>query len=323
MPEDTQALKGEMLSRAEFLAQATMVRDEEIAQYRYVLDRFRRGLLFYYVGSADQISHMLWDTLDPEHPAWDPVENPPLADALPEVYASLDAMVGYTLDHMPAGTLLVVMSDHGFTSWKRTFHLNSWLRDEGYLAVIDPNLEADAGFFTNVDWSRTRAYGLGINGLYVNLEGREKNGVVPPAERDALVAEIGRKLLATIDPGTGRPAVTRVYPREETFRDRGHLEIGPDLVVGYAKGTRCSSESALGELTREVFVDNLTDWPGDHLMDHTTVPGILLTNRPLGRPAPDLQSLAGALLAEFGIEGFPARDGGRGSDSGGAADAGD
>ena len=307
MPEDTQALKGKILTREEFLAQATIAREEEIEQYHYVLDRFRGGLLFYYIGSSDQISHMMWDTLDPTHPAYDPVKDPPLADVIPALYARLDAMVGYTVEHMPPGTLLVVMSDHGFTSWKRTFQLNSWLRDNGYLAVVDPNREKDSGFFTNVDWSRTRAYGLGINGLYVNLAGREKNGIVPPAEREALVREIGDKLLAVVDPKTGQPAITRVYPRDQTFHDRGYLDVGPDLIVGYAKGTRCSSASALGELTANVFEDNLTDWPGDHLMDHTTVPGILLTSRPLQRPAPDLQSLAGALLGEFGIEGFPAR----------------
>ncbi len=309
MPEDTQALKGKILDRREFLEQATLVREEEIAQYRHVLADFDEGLLFYYLGSSDQISHMLWDTLDPTHPAYDAAVDAPLADAIPEVYEDLDALVGYTLEHMPADTLLVVMSDHGFTSWKRTFHLNTWLRDNGYLAVKDPTLTEDPGFFTNVDWSRTRAYGLGINGLYINVAGREKNGIVPPEERQELVHEIAAKLRAVIDPATGRPAITRVYPRDETFHDRGYLDVGPDLIVGYAKGTRNSSESSLGQLTDHVFEDNLTDWPGDHLMDHTTVPGILLTSRPLRRPVANLEELAPALLAEYGISDFPKRTG--------------
>lgn len=314
MPEDTQALKGGILTREEFLAQAKLTRVELERQYRYVLEQFDRGLLFYYMGNADQVSHMLWDALDPSHPAYDPEEDAPLADVIPKIYEELDAMVGYTLEHMPENTLLVVMSDHGFTSWKRSFHLNTWLRREGYLALTDPGVEEDSGLFTYVDWSRTRAYGLGINGLYVNLEGRERDGIVAPEEKAALVQEIGDKLLAVVDPKTGGPAVTRVYPRDEFYQDTGHLEIGPDLVIGYAKGTRNSSESALGELTREVFSDNLTDWPGDHLMDHTTVPGILLTNRPLKQPAPDLESLAPALLAEYGIGGFPRAGGGDGDD---------
>jgi predicted AlkP superfamily phosphohydrolase/phosphomutase len=309
MPEDTQALKGEVIDREEFLAQAAVTRDEMLAQYPRLLEDFDGGILFYYMGTADQVSHMLWDTLDPTHPQYDEVTHAPLADVIPSIYEQLDRMVGHTLDTMPPDTLLVVMSDHGFTSWKRAFNLNSWLRDEGYIVLKDPSRPASGSYFGNVDWAKTRAYGVGINGLYVNLRGREKNGVVPPEEKAALVREIGQKLLATLDPQSGGPAVTKVYPRDEYFTDRGHLEVGPDLLVGYAKGTRASSESSLGELTEEVFADNLDDWPGDHLMDHETVPGVLLSNRRLKRNPATLLELAGALLAEIGIEGFPAARG--------------
>ena len=306
MPEDTKALNGKILDRDEFLTQAKFSRDEMLAQYHEVLGDFRGGLLFYYMGTADQVSHELWDTLDPSHPAYDPAVHPKYADVIPSIYAELDGMVGYTLEHMPPDTTVVVMSDHGFTSWRRAFHLNSWLRDNGYLTPKDPDLEDDPGFFANVDWTRTRAYGAGINGLYVNLQGRERDGIVPAAEREALMRELRDKLLAVVDPKTGQPAITKVYLREQDFHDRGHLEIGPDLVVGYAKGTRCSGESAMGELTPEAITDNLEDWPGDHLMDHETVPGILLTSRPLARQVKTLRELAGAILAEFGVEQFPA-----------------
>jgi hypothetical protein len=125
---------------------------------------------------------------------------------------------------------------------------------------------------------------------------------VAESERLGLMRDIRDKLLATIDPKTGQPAVTRVYLREETFSDGGWRDIGPDIIVGYAKGTRASSASSLGELSAEVFADNIDDWPGDHLMDHETVPGILLTNRPLAKPAPTLRDLGGAILAEFGVD---------------------
>ena len=108
------------------------------------------------------------------------------------------------------------------------------------------------------------------------------------------------------DPATGAPAVAAVYRSDRTFSDGGARDIGPDAVVGYAKGTRCSDASALGELTPEVFADNTGEWSGDHCMDPAAVPGILATNRPLARPAPRLRDLAGAILAELGIEGFPA-----------------
>jgi predicted AlkP superfamily phosphohydrolase/phosphomutase len=206
---------------------------------------------------------------------------------------------------MGDGTTLVVMSDHGFTSWRRSFHLNTWLVENGYMTLRDPDKRDESGFFSGVDWSRTRAYGLGINGLYLNLRGRERNGAVNPQDRDALMDEIAEKLLQTIDPTTGAPAITKVYDRETVYQDRQNIEIGPDLIVGYAKGTRGSNESALGGLTREIFSDNTDEWSGDHCMDHETVPGILLTNRPLGKAAPALDDLAAAILGEFGIEEFP------------------
>lgn len=303
MPEDTKALEGRILDRAEFLAQAHLSRDEYIAQFRHVLAGWQGGLLFYYMGTADQISHVLWDSLDPGHPRYDPAVSPKFTDAIPDAYVALDGMVGYTLEHMPPDTTLIVMSDHGFTSWRRSFNLNTWLWQNGYLKVRDARAALAAKFFGDVVWAETKAYGLGINSLYVNLEGREKNGSVKEADRRRLMREIADKLLATVDPKTRGPAVTRVYLREETFGDDGYRDIGPDLVIGYAKGTRASSASALGELSEEVFADNVDDWPGDHLMDHEAVPGILLTNRPLARPAPTLRDLSGAILAEFGVAG--------------------
>jgi len=305
MPEDTKGLKTGVLSPAEFLDQARIAGREVILQWDYVLNQFDGGLLFYYFGNPDQVSHMMWRSLDPGHPAYDAEKDAPFADAIPSVYQELDAVVGRTIERMGPDTTLVVMSDHGFTSWRRSFHLNTWLMQNGFLAARDPNLRRDPGLYANVDWSRTKAYGLGLNGLYINLRGRERYGIVSASAREALMEEIASKLLATTDPATGGPAVTKVYRRERDFHDGGALEIGPDLIVGYAKGTRGSDESALGELGREAISDNTKPWSGDHCMDHETVPGILVTNRPLKRPAPDLRSLAAALLAEFGIEGFP------------------
>jgi predicted AlkP superfamily phosphohydrolase/phosphomutase len=199
-----------------------------------------------------------------------------------------------------------------FTSWRRSFHLNSWLRDQGYLTLLDPKRSDDPGLFGNVDWSKTRAYALGLNGLYINVKGREKTGIVDPQQRDALVAEIAQKLLATIDPGTGGAAITKAYRREEVYKLAGHEDIAPDLIVGYAKGTRGSDESALGGLPREVIIDNTDPWNGDHCMDHETVPGILLASRALKKPAATLETLAAAILAELGIDGFPGRESARG-----------
>jgi predicted AlkP superfamily phosphohydrolase/phosphomutase len=307
MPEDTKALKTGVLTEAEFLAQAAIAGEEVRRQYRHVLDGFRGGFLFYYFGNVDQVAHMMWRARDPGHPAYDAARDAPNAAVVEQLYQGLDAIVRETLDRLGPDDLLVVMSDHGFTSWRRAFHLNSWLRDQGYIALRDPARRDSTGYFDNVDWSRTRAYALGLNSLYVNLQGREKDGVVAPEARDALLGEIAAKLLAVLDPATGAPAITRVYRREQVYTEAGAAAIAPDLVIGYAKGTRGSDESALGAMPLEVIVDNTSAWSGDHCMDHDAVPGVLLSSRPLARPAPTLQQLAGALLAEFGIDNFPQR----------------
>ena len=309
MPEDTKVLTAGIFSRDEFLEQARLTADQFFEQYQYVLGRFESGLLFYYFGNVDQTSHMLMKTLDPGHPAYDREADEKYAHVLEDLYVELDGVVGYTLDTMPEGTKLIVMSDHGFTSWRRSFNLNTWLVENGYAALKNPNVRKDPGWLLNVDWSKTRAYGLGLNGLYLNLQGREKNGIVDPADREALMREIADKLLATLDPATGEPAVTKVYFREEVYKDRGYLELGPDLQIGYAKGTRCSNESASGEFPPEVIVDNTEEWNGDHCMDHEAVPGILLSSEPLVRPAPSLKELGASILAEFGVtEGFPVHE---------------
>jgi predicted AlkP superfamily phosphohydrolase/phosphomutase len=196
------------------------------------------------------------------------------------------------------------MSDHGFSSWRRAMNLNSWLWQEGYLALKNPDIDQDPGFFLNVDWSRTRAYGVGLNGLYINVRGREKVGIVQPEDRRGLLEEIAYKLVDVVDPVSGLHAVSKAYIAEDCFNDRGALEVGPDMIVGYAKKMRGANESALGEVPREVFVNNTNEWSGDHCMDHITVPGVLYANRPLRKPAPTLQSLAAAILAEFDVEGF-------------------
>jgi predicted AlkP superfamily phosphohydrolase/phosphomutase len=301
MPEETAALAAGVFTREEFLTQAEIAGREVLDQFPWVLGRFDRGLLFYYVGNGDLVSHMMWRPLDPGHPAYDAETDPPFADAVPRVYEEMDGLVSYALDHMEDDTLLIVMSDHGFTSWRRTFNLNAWLHQNGYLAVRDERLPEGMEYFQNVEWSGTRAYSIGMNSLYVNLEGRERNGIVSPGERDALLAEIAEKLEATIDPETGSPAIGHVYLRDETYTDGGQREIGPDAVIGYAKGTRGADASALGGVGREVLTDNTKPWSGDHEMDPPDVPGILAASRPLKRPAANLRELHASVLAEFGI----------------------
>ncbi len=317
MPEDTKTLTEDVFTPAEFLAQAKIAGDDVVEQYGYVLDRYLEqpgGFLFYYFGNVDQIGHVRWRSRDPEHPVYDPELDAAYADLIPTLYEGLDAIVGQTLDRLEAEAalggdgeeepLLVVMSDHGFASWRRAFHLNGWLLEKGYLAAKSTDPYADPGFLANVDWERTRAYGIGFSGLYVNLRGRERDGVVTAAERLELIEELRTELLAAVDPETGEHAITEVHLRDDyAFQDQS--PIGPDLIVGYAKGFRGATESASGDVVGEVFTDNDSAWSGDHMMDHRVVPGVLLVSRPLGRPAGGITDLAASILAEYGVASFP------------------
>jgi len=309
-PEDIDAIRDGVFDEDEFLTQAGFAAAEIRRHYSALLANFDDGLLFNYFGFLDQVSHVMWGATDPDHPAYDEERDLPYANVIEELYMEADEIVGQTLDRLDElggnGTL-IVMSDHGFTSWRRAFSVNSWLEQNGYLTVRDPN-RRDLDFLTNIDWSSTRAYGLGLSGLYVNLQGREADGIVTPADRDALLAEIGRGLLREIDPATGEQAITRVYPRDATYTDNGHTEIGPDLVIGFAKGVRNSDASAAGAIPADVLTDNTGAWSGDHIMDHESVPGVLLSSRPLQVHASSLQELAAAVLAEFGVANFPVRE---------------
>jgi len=304
MPEDTKGLKAGVLSPEEFLTQAGLTEAESKAQYSYTLDHFTDGFLFYYFGHVDQVSHMMWRAMDPGHPAYTDADAK-YRDVVPDLYADIDTMVGETLRRLGPNDLLVVMSDHGFMSWRRSFSVNSWLRDHGYLAVRDPDLATDPGLFANVDWARTRAYALGLNGVYINVRGREAHGIVDPSDRLALATEIATALQRAVDPATGTAPIRRMFRREDVYQMRDIADLAPDLIVGYAKGTRASDESSLGAVPRAEFADNTDAWSGDHCVDPAVVPGILLTSRPLRRPAASGQALAGAIVAEFGIEGFP------------------
>ena len=298
MPEDTKAYIAGVLTADEFLRQAATTAAENQRQFEFLRDGARQGLLFHYFGHVDQVSHVMWRSRDPGSPAYDAAHAAPYARVIDDLYAGVDALVGRTLDRLAPGELLVVMSDHGFASWRRTFNLNAWLEREGYLILNDPSRREENGF-AGVDWSRTRAYALGLNGLYLNVKGRERAGIVEPSAQRALAEELATALLAEVDPVTGQPAVTVVHRAVENAGPRPHATREPDLIVGYAKGTRSSNGSALGAVALDVMEDNMGLWSGDHCMDPRTVPGVLLTNRGLRQPAASLRGLAAAIEREL------------------------
>jgi predicted AlkP superfamily phosphohydrolase/phosphomutase len=177
-------------------------------------------------------------------------------------------------------------------------NLNTWLVQNGYQTRSSQDGQA---FFLDVDWSKTRAYSLGFNSIYINLKGRERDGCVEPgAEYRKLCDEIAEKLRGLRDPKTDKPAVRNVYQAREIYRG-GAMDLSPDLVIGLAKGYRAGSENVLGAAPRELFEDNDKPWSGSHLYDPYYVPGIFLTNQKIRTDNPRVIDIAPSVLQCFGI----------------------
>jgi predicted AlkP superfamily phosphohydrolase/phosphomutase len=303
LPEDSKALEEGVLSDRQYVSQADLVLQERLAQFRYELDHFARldkGFLFFYFNSPDQSCHVLWRCFD-EHSPNHAEADPAVRNRVRDLYVALDGALGRALDQVGDEALVYVISDHGFAPFYRSMHVNAWLREHGYL-VLKPGVAPGASeLLAGIDWSRTRAYAIGINGLYVNQRGRERWGIVAPGrEREELLRELVEGLEATVDSvGGGRPV--RYAYRADVVYSGAWRDRGPDIILGYERGWRGSNESALGEVPAEIFVDNLMKWSGDHCMAADVVPGTVIAERPFDLPDPTLADLAPTLLGLFGL----------------------
>ena len=304
MPEETNALKDRIFDDNDYQAQVGLVESDTANMLDVALLRFKPGSMsFMYLSNIDLQCHMLWRHGDPKHPNA-PVHPAYAADAAVDhaddiegYYEHVDALLGTVQARLPAGTTLVVMSDHGFQPYRREVNLNAWLRDQGYLVLKDGKTEGHIAT-GDVDWSKTRAYGLGFNGLYLNLVGRESQGIVSAADAEALRAELSAKLLAFAD-GPDR-VVLRVDRAEQVYHG-ARVGEAPDLVVGYDRGFGCSDESTLGEVEAAVLKDNTSRWSGNHLMAPEVVPGVLLSNQKIKGEGHELADVTATILSHFGV----------------------
>ncbi|MBZ5527762.1 MAG: alkaline phosphatase family protein [Acidobacteriia bacterium] len=301
--EDTKALSSGLLNDDEYLQQARTVFDEQCRLFRHELARFRSGLFFYYFSSLDQNGHMFWRAGDPQFAAFDAELAARHGGVIESYYREMDTLLGEALQAAGTDATVLVISDHGFAPFRRSFNLNTWLVENGYLilrAGAAPGPGRD--IFKDADWSKTRAYGLGLNGLYVNLRGREKNGIVNPgAEAEALARQIAAKLLAVRDPRDKQQVITRMDLAAEAYSGAAAGQA-PDLIVGYNRGYRVGWDSVLGGIPAAEMEDNTEPWSGDHCMDYTKVPGVVLSNRKILAEHPSLTDIAPTVLSVFGIE---------------------
>jgi predicted AlkP superfamily phosphohydrolase/phosphomutase len=290
MPEDTKALESGVLSDDEFLAQADLIFEEEQAILKRELQEFKGGLLFHYFSVVDQVSHMFFQSALPSPP-------PRLArytKVIPRLYARIDEVVGQVRAAVGKDTVIIVMSDHGFAPYKFKVNLNTWLQRQGYLTLREKPGE---GVLGHIDWSRTQAYALGLNQLFVNQRGREANGIVSLDDRGALLDRLSRELESWVDDVSGGRVVSSTL-RPPTSR---HPERAPDLLIGFARGYRSSDESATGIPGPDMVTPNKDKWSGDHCMDPGLVPGVLFSSKKLRERRAFLIDLAPTILSHFGL----------------------
>ena len=306
LAEDTWALNERIIDEDQFLEQAYLINEERERMLFNELDKVKRGAIACVFDITDRIQHMLWRYIDPDHPANRDKESERHKDAIEKLYLKVDEIVGRLLPYIDDRTALIIMSDHGFKGFRRGVNLNSWLKKEGYLHLKEG--EQSGEWFEGVDWSRTKAYALGLGGIYLNLKGRESQGIVDPADAPNLVMELKDLLTGLKDDETGEIAIRNVYDAREVYSGP-YVAEGPDLIIGYNAGYRASWEGVTGRVTDEVFTHNTKAWSGDHCIDPECVPAVLISNRKIANPNPSIQDIAPSILSLLGVPVPPYMDG--------------
>ena len=309
LAEDTWALNEGVTDDATFLKQAHDIDDERRTMFLTSLEKLRAGTLVCVFDATDRIQHMFWRYIDPKHPAHRtdvPAEH---RDAIKALYQKNDALVGQVLETLGPTDLLMVISDHGFSSFRRGVNLNAWLLREGYLTLKD-GADGSTEWLRDVDWSKTRAYCLGLSGLFLNLRGREASGIVTAGdEARALKAELIAKLKNLRDEAGGDIGVREAFDTTALYQGP-YSDNAPDLVIGYNAGYRTSWDCATGMVSGPVFDDNTKAWSGDHCIDPRLVPGVVFCNRRIDETRDlSIVDIAPTALRLFGLEPPPHMDG--------------
>lgn len=302
LAEDTWALSEGVIDEAAFLEQCYTFHDERERMFFNALERTGEDVCICVFDATDRIQHMFWRYLDKSHPANKGKDVEQHAGAITELYRRMDALVGRTLERLGERDLLIVMSDHGFQPFSRGVNVNSWLYQNGYLALKDGAAESGE-WFSNVDWTRTKAYAMGLGGLYINQKGRESQGIVADGDQKRLLKEeLIARLSGLKDTEGDQPGITQVWDSADLYAGP-YRENAPDLIIGYGAGYRASWDSVTGKVSASVFEDNEMCWGGDHCIDPRLVPGVLFSNRRIyTNDGPNIMDIAPTVLAAFGIE---------------------
>jgi predicted AlkP superfamily phosphohydrolase/phosphomutase len=308
LAEDSWALNEKRISDDDFLRQCLDADQEREKMFFDSLDNIKQGLCVCVFDGTDRVQHTFWRQMDKEHPSHRGNFHAPDSLAIEEIYKRADTLLGKTLEKChEKDTLLMIISDHGFNVFRYGVDLNRWLEENGYLRVKNGN--RDKKNLANVDWSHTRAFAIGLSGIFLNLKGREAKGIVDPkTEAPQLREEIAEKLGNLTDPLRNASAIKQVYNAWKIYQGP-YKDDAPDLLVGYQVGYRASWETAVGQITDQVFHDNKKAWSGDHCIDHSLVPGVLFSNRRIRDAHPRLMDIGPTVLDMFGVKVPPHMDG--------------
>jgi len=299
LPADTKAFDHKIFKDEDYVSQAELILKERLAIFDYEWSRFKEGLFYFYVSSTDQDAHMLWRNFDKTHPKHKESDLR-FSGYIPHLYEEMDKLVGKVLPAVDDKTLLLICSDHGFAQFGRRFHLNTWLKNQGYLVLKPGADQKEKSTVLDIDWDQTVAYGIGFNGLYFNIKGRESRGIVEAEKVGEIAGRITRELVKITDHDTGLNPVARVYRREEVYQGEMTSEM-PELLVGYRPGFAAASDSVLGGTGREIIDLNPRAWSGDHSMARDLVPGTLLSSIQFAAQDPSILDLPVSILDYFGI----------------------
>jgi len=301
LAEDTWSLNNRVTDEKIFYDQAISIWEERERMFLDAVKQTKKGFVTTVFDTTDRIQHMFYRYLDPTHPANEGKDTEQWKDAIAQVYERADSLLG-KVSHLAddPDTVLMVISDHGFTNFRRGVNINSWLRDNGYLFMKEEGARISGDYFDGIDWTRTKAFALGLTGIFINRAGREKSGIVAEgAEYRELVQELAEKLEQLVDPQTGEGCVRRMVISQKFF-DGPYRFDAPDLLVGWEGGYRHSWECAVGQVTEDVFSDNTKSWSGDHCVDPTIVPGVLFCSRGLAEENPRLVDIPATVMRLFG-----------------------
>lgn len=308
LAEDTWALNEKVTDDRTFMTQTLDIDAEREKMFFTALDRLHTGALVTVFDATDRVQHMFWRYAEEGHPAADGADPGPYAAAIEDHYAHNDAFLGRVMSRVRDGDMLMVLSDHGFTSFRRGVNLNAWLLENGYL-YLKPGSDGTDPWLQSVDWSRTRAYAVGLVGMFLNIRGREAHGIVEPGDdAKALKLELMAALGGLRDADRDEVAINEAF-NTDTLYNGPYKGNAPDLLIGYNHGYRISWDCASGIVAGSVFSDNTKAWSGDHIVDPRLVPGVFFCNRAIDRDDPAIIDLAPTALTMFGVPPAPHMEG--------------